>query len=190
MLGDSLTSPAYVYWQGFRDYVDGLFVAAAAAPLNWINSGISGAGIIRGDPCLSTAPQREALVIRYNPHWLVIFVGVNDVNFATPWSASTYQSTLLFMAQDFLARCPALAAARICICPPWFNGEPTGAKDTQMDQARDACAAVAAATGCQFLDWRTIRPTDGGYTTDTIHPTQKGKDWLSARLIASFGIAP
>jgi hypothetical protein len=192
MLGDSITSEAYVYWQGFRESVDKYHRSqGGTTAVTWVNSGWSGAGMLTGalDNCFNASTNYVTYCTQYNPHAMVVFVGLNDVVSGGVWVKADYQAALHNFLGNCLANASNLTAAQIVICAPWVYGDPTGPNDTQLDECRDACSAEAATRGAVFLDMRTARPKDGGYTTDGKHPNARGKAYLSQRLGEAVAIA-
>lgn len=186
MLGDSLTSSAYTYWQGLRDVAD-----AAVSGLTWVNQGVSGAGVLDNTAeLLASDASIAARVTPSNPHNLFIAVGVNDVKLG-PWDAPTFRDRLIYLCTRALATCPHLAAARILISSLWFAwGEPTGIYEAEANQCMLAAIDAAAAVGCIYLDQRLARVRTGGQTTDGTHPTTAGKTNLSNRLITAVTLVP
>jgi lysophospholipase L1-like esterase len=190
MLGDSLTSVAYVYWQAFRDACD-----LAVSGLTWVNQGVSGAGLLAGTAeLLGSDASIAARMTPSNPHCLFIELGVNDIKVGTPWDPIAFRDAMISLCRKSLAACPNLDRTRILISSLWFAwGEPIGT-NTAYEVAANECLLAtmeaAATVGCAFLDQRTPRVRTGSQTADGTHPTSTGKTNLSNRLIAATTLVP
>lgn len=187
MLGDSITSAAYTYWQGLRDAAD-----AVLSGLTWVNQGVSGAGLLDGTAeALGSDASVAARITPSNPHALYVEVGVNDVKNGGPWDPVVFRDRLIGLCQKALAACSHLDRTRILISSLWFAwGEPTGSLEGEANQCLLAAMDAAATVGCVFLDQRQPRVRTGGQTVEGVHPTTTGKTNLSNRLITATVFAP
>lgn len=180
--GDSLTA-TYEWFRPLSNSIDTSNAANRRPAVTWVNSGVSGSGVT----ALASSNLNASvgsLVTAFNPDFVGILVGRNDAFGGATQGA--FQAGLLSFATACLsARCPA---NQVLICSCWINGDPTGAIDALMDSYVVSARTVAAALGCPFVDVRTERPTDGGYTIgDGIHPSNpKGVNYLSGRAQAGF----
>ena len=206
--GDSIT------WQhGFLTKIEEALATGAgtkAHGITVINRGINGGGVrdLRdGSPGNAraggrpggdgNAPQAtfNALLEEDRPTLVVIFIGVNDVN----WKGTTpleFEEAL----RDLVAAARA-RDARVVLATPWLDGErPDGSNhnDAALNAFSDLTRAVAAETGATLVDLRassiawlknhnrrlrldgTLEFEDFGLLTyDRIHPTDEGNARLA-----------
>ncbi|MBK7406514.1 MAG: hypothetical protein IPJ41_18445 [Phycisphaerales bacterium] len=208
--GDSIT------WQnGFVSTIEGVLrESGGPREVAVTNRGINGGGARELRDGLNTSshvgghvggesngPQApfDAVLAEDRPDLVVIFIGINDVNWRGTTEAQFDEAlrTIVKSAQSH--------GARVVLLTPWLNGErPDGGneRDAKVDTYADLVRAAAKDAGAVLVDNRavsmqylraanaplgpdgTLAPASNGLlTTDGIHPSDAGNALL-AELIA------
>lgn len=175
---------------GARELRDGLGTSAHAG------------GHVGGE---SNGPQApfDAVLAEDRPDIVVIFIGINDVN----WRGTT--EAQFDDALRTIVKSTGTQGARVVLLTPWLNGErPDGGneRDEKIDRYADLVRAAARDSGAELVENRAVSmeylratnaplgpdgalaPAPNGLLTyDGVHPTDAGNALL-AELIAD-GIA-
>jgi lysophospholipase L1-like esterase len=186
--GDSVTQEAPLP-EGYVSQLETLGGPAAGWEL--IGAGVG------GDRVTSLRDRADADVLIYQPHAVVVYVGVNDCGFFK-WvpavggtEPAAYERELAALVRKFRQR-----DIRVVLCTPAVIGEKRPGEndmDAPLEAYVRACRAVAAREGCPLADLRTAftnylrvhnpqNQAKGILTTDGVHLTREGNALVAREL--------
>ena len=193
-LGDSITA-AGVRPDGYVTLTAKAIAAACPAlGVTVIGAGISGHKV----PDCQKRLDRD--VIKKKPTIVLIYIGINDV---WHWNRNrgTKKEDFDSGLRDLIKRINA-AGARVILCTPTVIGEKTDGSNTydkMLDEYAGITRKVAADTGSQLLDLRTLfmaylkkhnttNAARGVLTGDTVHLNGTGNRFLAGLVLNALNV--